>query len=69
MIEADHWQTERLDVRPLEPADADEVFELLDDECLHEFTGDAPLPRAELAARYQRLAQRVSPDGRQVWAN
>lgn len=69
MIEVDHWQTERLDVRPLEPADAHELFELLDDEVLHEFTGDAPLPRAELADRYERLAERVSPDGRQVWAN
>jgi RimJ/RimL family protein N-acetyltransferase len=69
VIEADHWQTERLDVRPLEPADADEVFELLDDVALHEFIGDAPLARDELAARYERLAQRISPDGRQVWAN
>ena len=69
MIEAESWQTARLDVRPLEPADADEVFSLLDDSALHEFTGDAPLPRAELVARYERLAQRLSPDGRQVWAN
>jgi RimJ/RimL family protein N-acetyltransferase len=42
---------------------------VLDDATLHEFTGGAPLDPAALAARYARLQERHSPDGRQLWGN
>jgi hypothetical protein len=41
-------------------AHAAELAPLLDDPCLHEFTGGAPLSAAALAARYARLAVRRS---------
>ncbi|HEY5031848.1 MAG TPA: GNAT family N-acetyltransferase [Actinomycetes bacterium] len=63
------WQTARLTVEPIEPATADELFALLDDSALHRFTGDAPLGRDELRARYARLASRRSADGAEVWGN
>jgi RimJ/RimL family protein N-acetyltransferase len=63
------WQTARLAVEPIEAATADEVFPLLDDTALHRFTGDAPLGRDELRARYARLASRRSPDGAEIWGN
>ncbi len=63
------WQTARLTVEPVEAAAADELFTLLDDKALHAFTGDAPLGRDELRARYARLASRRSPDGAEIWGN
>ncbi len=50
-------------------AHAAELAPLLDDPCLHEFTGGAPLSAAALAARYARLAARRSPEGDQMWGN
>jgi RimJ/RimL family protein N-acetyltransferase len=63
------WSTERLDLEPPAVAHAAELAPLLDDPCLHEFTGGAPLSAAALAARYARLAARRSPAGDQMWAN
>jgi RimJ/RimL family protein N-acetyltransferase len=63
------WATERLDLEPLAVAHAVELAPLLDDASLHEFTGGAPLPAAELAAHYARLAARRSPGGDQLWGN
>jgi len=63
------WSTERLDLEPLAVAHAAELAPLLDDPCLHEFTGGAPLAAAALAARYARLAARRSPGGDQRWGN
>ena len=63
------WQTSRLEVEPLGPGSADELFEVLDDVSLHGFVGGLPLDRTALADRYARLATRRSPDGSQVWAN
>ena len=63
------WPVERLDLEPLAVAHAAELAPLLDDTSLHEFTGGAPLPAAELAARFARLAVRRSPDGGQLWGN
>ena len=48
---------------------AAELAPLLDDPSLHEFTGGAPLPAADLAARYAHLAARRSPAGDQMWGN
>ena len=70
MIDLDRgWPTDRLDLEPLVVAHAAELAPLLDDPSLHEFTGGAPLPAADLAARYARLAARRSPDGDQMWGN
>ena len=63
------WRTKRLDLEPLARAHAAELAPLLDDACLHEFTGGAPLSAAALAARYARLAVRRSPGGDQRWGN
>ncbi|HEV2251983.1 MAG TPA: GNAT family N-acetyltransferase [Streptosporangiaceae bacterium] len=70
MIDLDRgWSTERLDLEPLVVAHAAELAPLLDDPCLHEFTGGVPLAAAALAARYARLAARRSPGGDQMWGN
>lgn len=61
-------RTRRLDLTPLAVADADEMSEVLADPALHLFIGGAPLSRAELLARYGRLAA-GSPDPATVWAN
>jgi RimJ/RimL family protein N-acetyltransferase len=63
------WATRRLHVEPLRPAHAAEMFAVLDDPGLHEFTGGAPLPLPDLTRRYAALASRRSPDGGQVWCN
>ena len=63
------WAVERLDLEPLVVAHAAELAPLLDDASLHEFTGGVPLPEAELAARFARLAMRRSPGGDQLWGN
>ena len=65
MIDLDRgWSTERLDLEPLAVAHAAELAPLLDDPCLHEFTGGVPLAAAALAARYARLATRRSEPAR-----
>ena len=70
MIDLDcGWRTDRLSLEPLSAAHATELAPLLDDRCLHEFTGGAPLSAAALTARYARLAVRRSPDGDQIWGN
>lgn len=63
------WQTEHLDLEPLAAAHAAELAPVLDDARLHRFTGGTPLSAGALTARYQRLAARRSPDGRQLWGN
>jgi RimJ/RimL family protein N-acetyltransferase len=70
MIDPDAgWRSARLAIEPLQAGSAAELFAVLDDPSLHEFTGGAPLTLDELAARYGRLATRRSPDGMQLWAN
>jgi RimJ/RimL family protein N-acetyltransferase len=63
------WRTDRLRLEPLTAAHASELAPLLDDRCLHEFTGGAPLSAAALTTRYARLAARRSPSGDQIWGN
>ncbi|WP_019631395.1 GNAT family N-acetyltransferase [Actinomadura atramentaria] len=62
-------RTARLDLEPLAEHHADEMAAVLDDERLHVHIGGAPLPPAELRARYARLAAGPAPFHRQVWLN
>jgi RimJ/RimL family protein N-acetyltransferase len=61
--------TSRLILTPLVPEDADEMFEVLDDERMHEFTGGSPLTLDELRSRYRRLAVGHSTDRTELWLN
>ena len=61
--------TARLEIEPLLPEHADELFPVLDDERLHEYTGGYPATLDELIARYEVLGTRKSPDGSEGWLN
>ncbi len=70
MIDLDRgWCTERLSLEPLTVARAAELAPLLDDSCLHKFTGGMPLSASALTARHARLAERRSPGGDQMRGN
>lgn len=60
--------TPRLSLTPLRAADADEMVAVLDDERLHEFTGEGPATLPELRDRYTQLAV-GSPHPDEVWLN
>ena len=59
--------TERLRLDPLRVEDADEMFAVLDDERLHEFTGGRPATLAELRTHYGRFLAAANTD--EVWLN
>lgn len=61
--------TPRLRLTPLVQADADELFQVLDDARLHRFTGGSPPTRSELVAQITRWQDRASPDQSQIWLN
>ena len=62
--------TERLELAPLVSAHAEELFTLLSDLSLYEFTRDVPpASLTELQLRYARLESRRSPDGTEAWLN
>lgn len=62
--------TPALRLEPLEVAHAEEMFALLADPVLHEFTDSAPPPSLEaLRERYARLTSRCSADGAEQWLN
>lgn len=63
-------QTERLDLEPLVPAHAPELFPRLRDETLYEFLDSEP-PKSIgiLEEQYRRWEPRRSPDGEQAWLN
>jgi len=63
------WRTDRLTIEPLTRGHAAELFAVLDDPQLHEFTGGSPLPLAALTDRYTRLESRRSTDGTEHWCN
>jgi len=66
----DQLDTDRLRLEPLEPRHAELLFDGLRDDRLYEFTDDdAPASVEALRARYEILARRQSPDGRQAWLN
>jgi RimJ/RimL family protein N-acetyltransferase len=61
--------TERLELRPLDPVDADEMVVVLGDEALYTVIGGRPPSLAELRERYKRQAIGHSPDGSETWHN
>jgi RimJ/RimL family protein N-acetyltransferase len=62
--------TERLELVPLEREHTENLFSVLSDATLYEYTGDVPPASvAELRARYARLEARRSPDGAELWLN
>lgn len=62
--------TARLDLVPLTHEHAAEMFEILKDPLLYEFTGETPPSDVEtLTRRYEFWEQRRSPDGLQLWLN
>ena len=64
------FTTDRLDLVPLLRGHADELYPVLSDPLLYEFTHEAPpASAAELHARYKFLEARQSPDGKQRWFN
>src|SRR5687768_15804343 len=66
----DQLHTARLRMEPLEPRHAEPLFHGLRDDRLYELTDDdAPVSVEALRARYEILARRRSPDGRQAWLN
>ena len=66
---AEHLATPRLDLIPLQPADADEMVDVLADVRLYAFTGGGPPSREELLARYERQSVGRSADGSEDWHN
>ena len=67
-IEAAIIATERLVLVPLQAEDADELCEVLDDDRLHEFTGDRLASVTELRDRFVLLAA-GSPREGEHWLN
>jgi RimJ/RimL family protein N-acetyltransferase len=62
--------TDRLDLVPVVREHADELFSVLSDPLLYEFTHEVPpASAAELHGRYAFLESRRSPDGTQSWLN
>jgi RimJ/RimL family protein N-acetyltransferase len=61
--------SDRIELEPLRPEHAAELFPLLDDARLHEYTGGKPATLDELTARYEFLRDRRSPDGAERWLN
>jgi RimJ/RimL family protein N-acetyltransferase len=69
MTLANSLRTERLELIPLKPDDADEMVDVLGDPSLYTFTGGEPLLLDDLRARYRRLAVGHSSDGSEEWHN
>jgi RimJ/RimL family protein N-acetyltransferase len=61
--------TQRLDLVPLQPADADEMVGVLADPRLYSFIGGGPPDRESLRARYTRQSAGQSADGTEEWHN
>lgn len=69
MERAGRIATDRLDLVPLTPADADEMVGVLADPELYAFTGGDPPSLDELRRRYELQAAGRSPDRRETWLN
>jgi len=62
--------TARLELIPLRREHAENLFSVLSDATLYEYTGGVPPASvAELRDRYARLEARHSPDGAELWLN
>lgn len=61
--------TDRLELRPLSPDDADDMVAVLADEMLYAVTGGRPPDLAALRERYTRQAVGHSADGTETWHN
>ena len=62
--------TAHLDLAPLIPEDATDMFLVMQDPALGRWTGDVPPVDAdELRARYTEWASRRSPSGDELWLN
>jgi RimJ/RimL family protein N-acetyltransferase len=61
--------TERLELRPLRPDDADDMVAVLADEALYAVIGGRPPNPDELRERYGRQAVGHSRDGTETWHN
>ena len=62
--------TVRLDLLPLTPQDADDLFPVLKDPDLARFTGETPPADVEVVrAGFAKWETRRSPDGAELWLN
>jgi len=62
--------TARLELAPLAREDAEELFSVLSDLSLYDYTHDAPpVSLSALRERYAYLESRRSPDGTEAWLN
>jgi RimJ/RimL family protein N-acetyltransferase len=61
--------TERLELRPMSPDDAEEMFVVLADDALYAVIGGDPPSLDELRDRYTRQAVGHSADGTETWHN
>jgi RimJ/RimL family protein N-acetyltransferase len=66
---SDTIASERLQLDPLTPADADEMVAVLGEPRLYEFMGGAPPTVEALRDRYRQLSVGGSADGREAWRN
>jgi drug/metabolite transporter (DMT)-like permease/RimJ/RimL family protein N-acetyltransferase len=63
-------QTVRLDLQPITREHAPNLFGVLSDPRIHEFTGSAPpADLASLTRLYEYWEKRISPDGSEYWLN
>jgi RimJ/RimL family protein N-acetyltransferase len=67
-VHAEPVRTTRLDLLPLRVEHAGDMAGVLSDPALHTFIGGAPLSRAQLRTRYERLVA-GSPDPDVSWCN
>jgi RimJ/RimL family protein N-acetyltransferase/predicted N-acetyltransferase YhbS len=67
--DSERLTTARLELAPLEPADADEMVGVLGDKRLYSFIGGRPPSLPELRSRYERLAACRSANGTEEWHN
>jgi RimJ/RimL family protein N-acetyltransferase len=68
--EALRLRTKRLDLLPIAPEHAAEMFEFLNDPALHAYTGGSPPPDVDALRRLYRIwERRIAPDGSELWLN
>jgi RimJ/RimL family protein N-acetyltransferase len=68
-LRAEAIETDRLRLTPLRAEDADEMFPVLNDQRLHEFTDGDVMSREEMRTWFAFLARGLAPDGQEIWLN